>query len=150
MTASQRAQARNPDAGPQRVRLLKDVAGIHPELLRSMHKAGILSVESLLANANSPRLRMFLAERTGVAAREILDVLDMADLTRVPSISHEIALMLRSLGIRNASDLAEADPSAILELLRADEDMPEDDLLQLEGLLGILIAQARVLPSLHD
>jgi predicted RecB family nuclease len=129
---------------------LEDLVGIRPDVLHQIQRAGILTVESLIANAHSPRLRMFLSERTGLTARQILDVLNMADLTRVSGLTQANAMLLRSFGIRNVTELAAADCDAILEALSADEDIPREEMFEISSLLSRWIAQARETPRLVD
>jgi predicted RecB family nuclease len=135
---------------PSTARRLEDLAGIRPELLRSIQCVGILTVESLVANADTPRGRMFLAERTGLTARQILDIINLADLTRIEGITDETVAFLRSLGIHSVSDLAAADLGAILESLSVDDDMDQQEVFAIEGLLATWIAQARHIRPLLD
>lgn len=152
-----RAQRRTEAAGAtlaatpaSTTRRLEELVGIRPELLRRIQQAGIFTVESLVANANTPRGRMFLAERTGLTARQILDLLNLADLTRIEGITDEILTFLRSLGIQNVSDLAAANLEAIIEALSAEDELDQQEVVEIEGLLVTWIAQARHMPPLLD
>jgi predicted RecB family nuclease len=150
MGASARPNVRGPGAAAAPVHPLEDLVGIQREPLLQFQRAGILTVESLIANAHSPRLRMFLSERTGLTARQILDVLNMADLARVPGLTQANAVLLRSFGIQNVTELAAADCGAILEALSTDEDIPREEMFEISSLLSRWIAQAREMPRLLD
>lgn len=147
---ARRARVTGSSAAAAPVRPLDELEGVRPEILSQIQRAGILSVESLIANAHSPRLRMLLAERTGLTARQILDVLNIADLARVPGLTRANATLLRSFGIQNVAELAAADSHALLEALSADEEISKEELFEISSLLSRWIAQAREMPRLLD
>lgn len=131
--------------------LIEDLPGLKAEHARCLHSAGLLTVESFLENARSSRERMFLAAKTGLSARQILEFINLVDLCRIDGLSHEAIQLLRSHGVHTSRDLAGLDPEFLVTLLSSeDSEGLEDESPNFVKLVYCWIAQARELPRLFD
>src|SRR5690606_24239133 len=121
---------------------IEDLAGVKAEHARCLQLVGLLTVESFLENARSPRDRMFLAAKSGLSARQILEILNLADLSRIDNLGYEAIRILRSHGVHTSKDLAELDPAFLISILSSEDDEGlEDETSNIVKLVYCWIAQ---------
>lgn len=93
---------------------IETIEGIGSKLGASLRKAGIHTVDQLLAAGGSKRGRAELARRTGISESRILSCVNMADLFRIHGVASQYAELLVAAGVdtvkelkhRNAENLA--------------------------------------------
>lgn len=93
---------------------IEEIEGIGPATAEKLAKADIKTVEGLLEKGASASGRKALAETTGLDAKKILVLVNMADLMRVKGVGGEFAELLKASGVdtikelrtRNAANLA--------------------------------------------
>ena len=93
---------------------IEEIEGIGPATAEKLAKADIKTVEKLLEKGASASGRKGLAETTGLDAKKILVLVNMADLMRIKGIGGEFAELLKASGVdtvkelrnRNAANLA--------------------------------------------
>lgn len=94
---------------------IEKIEGIGPRSAEALRKAGIRTVEDLLAKGADKRSRKALAELTDISEVRILRFVNMADLFRIKGVASQYAELLESAGVdtvkelrhRNAENLAE-------------------------------------------
>lgn len=93
---------------------VEEIEGVGPVLAGKLREAGIKTVADLLTACAAPKGRHDLAERTGLAEKQLLKWANMADLMRVSGIGPEFSELLEAAGVdtvkelrgRNAENLA--------------------------------------------
>ena len=95
---------------------ITDIEGVAGDVAAALKLEGIRSTERLLMKARTVRMRKNLAEKAGVAEKQILCWANVADRMRVKGVSKEYAELLQAAGVdtvkelkyRNAANLAKA------------------------------------------
>ena len=93
---------------------IETIEGIGPKLGEAFRKAGVRTVEDLLAGGASKGDRRELAKTTGISEARILRCVNMADLFRINGVASQYAELLEGAGVdtvkelkhRNAENLA--------------------------------------------
>ena len=78
---------------------IESIEGIGPKTGATLRKAGIYTVEKLLANANSKPGRRALAAETGINEKQLLRCVNMADLFRINGVASQYAELLEATGV---------------------------------------------------
>ncbi len=94
---------------------IEKIEGIGPKMGEALRKAGIRTVEDLLAKGADKSSRRNLASATGISENRILKCVNMADLFRINGVASQYAELLENAGVdtvkelknRNADNLAE-------------------------------------------
>jgi predicted flap endonuclease-1-like 5' DNA nuclease len=89
---------------------ISDVEGIGPKFAQKLQKAGVRSVNALLASGASRKDRKALADKTGIDESMILKWVNMADLYRVKGIGSEYSELLEKAGVDTVKELATRRP----------------------------------------
>jgi predicted flap endonuclease-1-like 5' DNA nuclease len=89
---------------------ISDVEGIGSKFAQKLQKAGVRSVNALLANGASRKDRKELASKTGIDESMILKWVNMADLYRVKGIGSEYSELLEKAGVDTVKELATRRP----------------------------------------
>ncbi len=89
---------------------LNALIGMTPELEQKLKEEGIGNSDQLLEAAKTPRQRNALAKQVGVAARDILELANRADLARVKGIGSAYSNLLEKAGVDTVKELATRRP----------------------------------------
>ena len=95
---------------------IERIEGVGPKSGEAFRKAGIRTVDDLLARGASKSARRELATNTGISETRVLRWVNMADLFRINGVASQYAELLECAGVdtvkelkhRNADNLAEA------------------------------------------
>lgn len=111
-----------------------DVEGIGETYAKKLKEVGVDTTDELLEKGGSPKGRKELAEKTGIAEKNILEWVNHVDLYRIKGVGSEYADLLEEagvdtvveLGTRNAANLHKAivDTNAKKDLVRK---LPTED-----------------------
>lgn len=85
---------------------LSTIEGIGDAYEKKLNKAGIRSVQALLAKGATPKGRTELAEKTGIGDALILRWVNHADLFRVQGVGEEYSDLLEAAGVDTVPELA--------------------------------------------
>jgi predicted flap endonuclease-1-like 5' DNA nuclease len=86
---------------------LNEIEGIGQAFAGKLEGAGVKSTDDLLAKAATPAGRKEIAEKSGLAEKQILRWTNMADLFRVKGVGEEYADLLEAAGVDTVPELAQ-------------------------------------------
>lgn len=85
---------------------IEDVEGIGPSMGEKLRNVGISNTDALLEAVKTPKARKELAEKTGIADKQILNFANMVDLFRVSGVGPQFAELLEKSGVDTVKELA--------------------------------------------
>jgi len=97
---------------PKPVRI-RDYAGIDPAARIALGSAGIADSPALFEEARTRSARRALGNRTGLSASTIMELLSLADLSRIPYVGATFARIILEAGYGGVAAVARADPVAL-------------------------------------
>ncbi len=116
--------------------------------LKSLQKAGVDTTLALYEQAAGSQARKQLARASGLSVARLTELAAQCDLLRVSGVGPLMVRVLQAGGVRHSGDLRKANAAALLDKLRAanqvhklTEVLPEVEMLQ------AWIAQAQKLPA---
>jgi predicted flap endonuclease-1-like 5' DNA nuclease len=83
-----------------------DIEGIGSVYAKKLTKAGIRTVESLLAKGTTTKARKEIAEATGIDATLILEWVNRADLYRIKGVAAQYSDLLEKAGVDTVVELS--------------------------------------------
>lgn len=89
---------------------LKELIGMTGEIETALKEAGIHNSDQLLDAAKTPKQRQILAQRLGVASRDLLELANRADLARIKGIGSAYSNLLEKAGVDTVKELATRRP----------------------------------------
>jgi predicted flap endonuclease-1-like 5' DNA nuclease len=95
------------------------VEGIGPVFAAKLKDVGINNVLDLLRSGATRKGRADLAEKSGIAGKQILEWVNHADLYRVKGVGSEYADLLEAAGVDTVPELAQRNPVKLLEKMLA-------------------------------
>jgi len=84
---------------------LAKLSSITPEIVSALQSEGLLDSDNLLAAAGHPKERAALAEKLGIEARALLELLNRADLGRLRGIGPVFSDLLEFAGVDTVMEL---------------------------------------------
>lgn len=87
------------------------IRGMQPELAAKLKEQKILNVKHLLKVGCSPEGRKTLAAQMGVDVKQLLELLNRADLDRVAGIGAAYSNLLEEAGVDTVKELAKRVPA---------------------------------------
>ncbi len=90
--------------------------------VQGLRDAGIRTTARFLDAAASPRGRKALAEKTGIAEKQILCWANKADRMRIKGIGEEFAELLQAAGVDTVRELRHRSPANLAKAMRAAND----------------------------
>lgn len=114
MAADWREQA---IAQTRRAFLLRAFRGVDPAHADRLEAAGIANVEQMLAAGSTPADRQRLADVTGVPPQAILEMVKLADLSRLEGVKEVRARLYYEAGVDTPDKLAAWEPEALVQML---------------------------------
>ena len=129
--------------------LLKDFRGIHPDHLAALASIKIKNINQLLDAGNTVEGREKLAARTGIPSENILELVKLSDLARIPGVKGIRARLYFDAGIDTVEKMA---ASEVEDVLRITQDFVRetgfDGIAPLLAEVSFTIKTARDLPVL--
>lgn len=96
---------------------VREFRGVRPEHAARLEAAGIVDVEELLEAGSTPEARERLAAETGVPPEAILELVKLADLSRLGALKAVRARLYYDAGVDTPDKLASWEPEALREML---------------------------------
>jgi len=96
---------------------LETIEGIGPVYAKQLRKAGVATVEALLAQGATPGGRQQMEERAGIGHALILEWVNLADLMRIKGIGEEYSDLLEEAGVDTVRELRNRVPEHLYEAL---------------------------------
>jgi Domain of unknown function (DUF4332) len=109
--------------GKRRSLRLKDIPGVAAEQIEDLAVIGIADVEGVLEAGRTKEEREELSRRSGVPLDEILELVKLADLTRIVDIKGVRMRLLYEAGVDTVEKVSTYDPEGLREkLIEVNED----------------------------
>jgi predicted flap endonuclease-1-like 5' DNA nuclease len=96
---------------------ITDIGGIDGDVAMALKSAGIRSTMKLLEEARTVKGRKVLAEKTGVAEKQLLCWANTADRMRIKGISKEYAELLQAAGVDTVKELRYRSPANLAKAM---------------------------------
>ena len=96
---------------------ITDISGIEPDAATTLKKAGIRTTARLLEAAKNPKGRRRLAEKTGLAEKNILCWANMADRMRIKGVGEDYAGLLQAAGVDTVKELKYRNPERLVKAM---------------------------------
>jgi predicted flap endonuclease-1-like 5' DNA nuclease len=96
---------------------LEVIEGIGPVYADQLRKAGVATVEALLAQGATPGGRQQMEEKTGIGHALILEWVNLADLMRIKGIGEEYSDLLEEAGVDTVRELQHRVPQHLYEAM---------------------------------
>jgi len=98
---------------------VKDIEGVGEAFAKKLATVGINTVEELLKAGANAAGRKDLAEKTGIAAANILKWVNHADLFRINGVAGQYAELLEAAGVDTVVELARRRADNLVEAMSA-------------------------------
>ena len=98
---------------------ITDICGIDADVAAALKSAGVRSTGRLLETACTVKGRKALAEKTGLAEKQLLCWANVADRMRVRGISREYAELLQAAGVDTVKELKYRNPANLANAMAA-------------------------------
>jgi predicted flap endonuclease-1-like 5' DNA nuclease len=128
---------------------IKNIEGVADAKAAKLAKAGIRSVEKLLAAGATPKGRKAIAEASGLKEENILTWVNHADLFRIKGVAGQYAELLEAAGVDTVAELAKRKPANLHEALLG-ANRGKKKLVRQPPALGMVerwVAEAKTLPK---
>jgi len=126
---------------------ITDIEGIDGDVAATLKSVGIRSTERLLEAARNVKGRKTLAEKTGLAEKQLLCWANVADRMRVRGVSKEYAELLQAAGVDTVKELKYRNPGKLAKAMAdANKKRKMVRLLPSEKLICRWIESAQKLP----
>jgi predicted flap endonuclease-1-like 5' DNA nuclease len=126
---------------------IADLDGVAPEIADTLRSVGIRTTRKLLEKARSSSGRKILAERTGIAEKEILRWANLADRMRIKGVGEDYAELLKAAGVHTVRELKYRNPANLAKAMAmANKQHKLVELLPSEKAVVRWIAHAKTLP----
>ena len=96
---------------------LREFRGVSLEEVTKLEASGIVTVEHMLAAGRTPAARQQLAEQTGVSPHSILELVKLADLSRLGAIKSVRARLYYDAGLDTPVKFIQWEPEALRQML---------------------------------
>jgi hypothetical protein len=98
---------------------LREFLGVRPEHIAALQAAGIRDAAQLLEAGTRPSARRELAERTGIPAEALLELVRLSDLSRLEGVKAVRARLYYDAGLHSVEKIAAQEPEDLLRLTAA-------------------------------
>ena len=130
---------------------LKDFRGIKPEVIARLEARRIKTAEQLLATGRTGELRAILAAKTGVAEEDLLELIRLSDLARLPGVKGIRARLYYDAGVDSVEKMASWEPESLrLMVTKYVEQSGFDGIPPLPKEVSSTIANAQKLPKVVE
>jgi hypothetical protein len=126
---------------------IADIAAIEPEAVATLKKAGIRTTARLLETAKDAKGRRKLAEKTGLAEKNILRWANLSDKLRIKGVGEDYANLLQAAGVETVKELKYRNPGRLAKAMaEANVRRKLVRVLPSDGAVVRWIEQAKKLP----
>ncbi len=127
---------------------ISDIEGIGPVFAEKLSAAGVRTVEGLLEMGGMRKGRQALADASGIAAAQILDWVNRADLYRIKGVGSEFSDLLEKAGVDTVAELAKRNAAHLSAAITKLVDSGTDIVRRIPNETQIYgwIEQAKALP----
>jgi len=115
LATDRRQQEIDAGRGRRRSLRLKDIQGVDAQDTEKLAAVGIADVEGLLEAGRTKEEREELSRRSGVALDEVLELVKLADLTRIVDIKGLRVRLLYEAGVDTVEKVSQYDPEGLRE-----------------------------------
>jgi hypothetical protein len=134
--------------GKRKTLRLKEIQGVSSDHLEKMAAIGIADVKGILVAGRTKEEREELSRRSGILLDDVLELVKLADLTRIVDIKGVRVRLLYATGVDTIEKVANYDPERLRE--RIIDVNVEKQILKRHPTLGettYWVAQAKALPK---
>ena len=96
---------------------LKDFLGVNHQHTQALRREGVFTSEHMLKVGRTAEGREKLAEKTGVPLSAILELVKLADLSRIVGLKRKRARLYYDAGLDTMDKIAEWDPKEVQQML---------------------------------
>jgi len=96
---------------------IADLTVIEPDVAATLKKAGIRTTAKLLENAKDAKGRRKLAEKTGLAEKNILCWANLSDRMRIKGVGEDFANLLQAAGVDTVKELKYRNPARLAKAM---------------------------------
>jgi hypothetical protein len=96
---------------------LKDYLGVNPQHIQALNAKGVKTAEQMLDAGRIREGREKLAEKTGVPLDYILELVKLANLSRIPGLKKKRARLYCDAGFDTMEKIAKSDPEEMRQML---------------------------------
>jgi hypothetical protein len=96
---------------------IADLTAIEPDAAVSLKKAGIRTTARLLEAAKDAKGRRLLAEKTGLAEKNILCWANLSDRMRIKGVGEDFANLLQAAGVDTVKELKYRNPERLAKAM---------------------------------
>ena len=89
---------------------IQDIEGIGPEYRKKLVEAGVKTTDDLLKVGATAKNREELGKKTGIANKQILEWVNLADLYRIKGVGSEYSDLLEEASVDTVVELAKRVP----------------------------------------
>ncbi len=130
---------------------IEDVEGVGEVLGKKFRDAGVKDTDSLLKMSKSPSQRKELAEKTGIAEKQVLKFANLVDLYRIGGIGSEYSELLEAAGVDTVPDLARRNAANLAKhLVEVNENKKLTRRVPTESEVARWIEEAKKLPRVLE
>jgi hypothetical protein len=94
---------------------ITDIQGIWADAALILKAEGIRTTVGLLRLAKTPKQRLKIAAKIGIADKHVLDWVTAADRMRVKGVGWDYAALLRAAGVKTVNELKFRNPQKLVE-----------------------------------
>ena len=98
---------------------LKDFRGVDQDSIAALEAVGIKNTSQMLKAGTTPTSRQELAEKTDVPPGEILELVKLSDLARIPGVKGIRARLYHDAGVDTVEEMAAYEAEDLLEATRS-------------------------------
>ncbi|UCF58483.1 MAG: DUF4332 domain-containing protein [Candidatus Bathyarchaeota archaeon] len=96
---------------------LKDFLGVNRQHVQALKAKGVVTAEQMLDTGLTREGREKLAEKTGVPLDYILELVKLANLSRIPGLKRKRARLYHDAGLDRIEKIAKSDPEEMRQML---------------------------------
>ncbi|MCW5853362.1 MAG: DUF4332 domain-containing protein, partial [Anaerolineae bacterium] len=101
---------------------IREIKGLDDAVRDKMEADGILTVEQLLAQADSGPKKSALAKKLGIQGSQLTELINRADLMRLKGVGKEMANLLEECGVDSCKELQHRTAANLQAKLKATND----------------------------
>lgn len=130
---------------------IRELRGVKPEIVEKLRVIGIKNSEQMLLAGQTVEKRTALADKAGIPPEDVLELVKLSDLARLPGVKGIRARLYYDAGIDNVEKMAEWEPEALrIMVAKYVEQTGFDGLAPLPKEVSSTIANARQLPKVVE
>jgi hypothetical protein len=131
--------------------LLKGFRGLSPDVIARLEAMGIKKTGQMLVAGQTPEKRKRLSVEAGIPEEELLELVKLSDLARLPGVKGIRARLYYDAGVDTVEKMAAWEPEALLAMTAGFVERTRfDGIAPLPKEVSSTIANARKLPNVVE